>query len=311
MSWVGETAVLLPFEGEIESITKSQIVENELETFTVQDQVLVGIFLTPGTEYTISFTEPGSQSIGFTTLPWADGRPPSELPIPQILGYVSEDYPLEILMCIYHAFPGDYLITIAQSASFWVTLLRLGLFALDSEEGLVTIPNPVEKFCFDLTKTISWNVKEKYIPEFEFVVSSEISELAETLGLCSQWHSTHKNTGSWLTHTCIVNLCRMAQGIPEFQFLVFKLVEKKSGEIASVSLGYKLGDNFMDYTACTPIRDKRSAGKLLLKLECDYLRSQGVKLWYLGYNLDYMASLSPDSVLLDRHTFTNLWISNY
>lgn len=77
---------------------------------------------------------------------------------------------LRICPIIIHKLTGDNLITCSRSREFWACLFRLALFPRDREQGLVIFPHPVGKFCL-----------QKHIPDFEFVVSSNVIDFEKAL----------------------------------------------------------------------------------------------------------------------------------
>ena len=73
----------------IESISKSP----EVETFWFENCSIYGIFLSPNTKYTIRVLFRRRKSVAVRTKVWADGRPPSRVPIPQSIAYLSDYNP--------------------------------------------------------------------------------------------------------------------------------------------------------------------------------------------------------------------------
>jgi hypothetical protein len=312
MDWVGETAFSRSAGGSLERISLLRScpdISNGEEIFCVNNNTAYGLFLVPGVEYSLT-VHPANPVIKVKTRRWIDGRATHLLPIEQLTGFVAEDYPKNILREILLKSKDEYLLTISSSAAFWSRLFQLGLFALDSEDGVVVVPNPTQKFCFNLARDVRWKVREKWSDDFEFRVSDEMREVVEGIRLCRDWHASNKTGSTWITNRFMENIVEISRISPEIKFVIFSLIDKKTGAVASVSVGYRFGANFMDFTACTPVRDNRSPGKLLLKRECEYLRSQGVKLWYLGFKLGYMDSLSEDSLLLSRCDFQEFWDNN-
>lgn len=248
-------------------------------------------FLVPSTEYSLTFF-PSNRSLFFSTLPWQGG----EQDISMQRMYVS---PAHLHFSVNNPFC-EYLWTDSFEIAFWIRLFRMGLFCLP-HDTIVLIPNPISRFCFDLAKPISWNVGKKMKPnEFSLHVFESAQKLREAIILCREYHGE----GGWLTDEFIRNIHLMRD---EMKFHVFELVEVRSRKIAAISIGYRYGNAFMDFTACTPIRDKRAAGKQLLMEESKWLASQGVELWYLGFQLPYMQTLSDDALLLSRSEFAFQW----
>lgn len=70
-----------------------------------------------------------------------------------------------------------------------------------------------------------------------------------------------KSKSTWINSAFISNIEEMVELCPRIEFVVFRLFEKSSGSTASCSIGYRAGNAFMDFTACTPLRDKRSCGR--------------------------------------------------
>ena len=306
--WVGGNAIYLDVEGVSTISLVSVSAPHEFDVSSArfvptQDGVYL-LFLLPGIEYTLDL-EPGGKRVVVQPNPPTGGLGKC-FSFELFFNYIDGNYPDSVIQQVMMHSSSNYLFTRDRSVELWARLFRHGLFALDSDCGFVAIPNPKNRFCFDLTpeSVRKWNIKERFLDDFEFVVSTDSEKLRSSLSTCRQMHSS----GNWITPRFMDNvtemMCRREFGI---DFFVFELIEKSSKKIGSISIGYRFGTSFTDFTACTPIRDKRSVGKLLLKAEHDYLRSLGVKLWYLGLELPYMKALGGGSVILDRRQFHTKW----
>jgi hypothetical protein len=89
--------------------------------------------------------------------------------------------------------------------------------------------------------------------------------------------------------------------------MAFTLVDETTAEILAASLGYALGENFHDFSAATFVKDERSLGRSLLRLQRRALSQAGFKLWYLGFEIPYMQELNGRGV--DRAEFFDKWKS--
>jgi hypothetical protein len=296
--WIGANAfVVTDIEDDGVSVSSDNTLVGR-ETFVIDQRTLYGLFLQPGTEYVIKTDK--MMTIKTTELRVL-------IPSPLVPAYIGSDYPEPVVrQIILHAL-GDYLFTVHASVEWWARLLRLGVFVLD-EESLVTVPNPSKKFCFllDASPELAQN---KWLDVFAFSVHTDTESMIEGLLACKKWHTRFgKCKSTWITDRFIKIFADISNShyCSDIQFYTFKLTERNTNKVASWSLGYRYRNSFMDYTACTPIRDKRSAGKLLIRCEREFLQSSGVKLWYLGLELSYMSSLQG-GIQLDRETFQSLW----
>ena len=291
--------------------------EVHVEVVTVRDGRLICLCLLPGKTYSVTLV-PTREVVQFRTLPSSLIRHMPEEALRTYISLHSHADPILISELILRC-PSDYLWTDSIDVPFWERLFCWGLFALPHNVpsgDFVLIPNPSQKFCFDLSQPFIRNVTRRMrMDDFEFVVTTVseghgVDTLMSMLELCAEWHSAFGlSKSTWISNTFINAIAHMGKSSTVITFHTFQLVEKSSGRVASVSLGYRVGNAFMDFTACTPIRDRRSAGRLLTGLEGEWLKFHGVKLWYLGFKLGYMDSVSPNGVVLDRWSFQSLWDS--
>jgi len=216
MDWVGETAFVRSAGGSLERISLLRScpdISNGEEIFCVDNNTAYGLFLVPGVEYTLT-VQPSDRVIKVKTRRWIDGRPTHLLPIEQLTGFVAEDYPKNILREIIVKSQDEYLLSISRSALFWSRLFELGLFALDSEDGVVVVPDPTLKFCFNLTRDVRWKVRDKWSDDFEFRASNKIREVAEGIRLCRDWHASHKTGSTWITNRFMENIVEISRVSP-------------------------------------------------------------------------------------------------
>ncbi len=256
------------------------------------------ICLLPSSVYSLSLDD--HPPITIQTLPF----PVTPRSLEFVVSFVSPAH--RLLPFIQDDFPLDCLYTDCMDRRFWSRLLRLGLFALPSDRsGIVAIPNPRARFCIDLSveTTYSRRFTRLYLSAvdgFDFRVHpNDESRLTDSLHLCRAWHKSHSGS-TWITDSFMSSILQL---IGDFQFVVFELIDRSTGDVAAVSIGFGSADFFMDFTACTPLRDSRSAGKILMRRECDWLQSAGYRLWYLGFQLQCMRDLFKNPRILSRSEF--------
>ncbi|KAF4748503.1 hypothetical protein FOZ63_011296 [Perkinsus olseni] len=192
--------------------------------------------------------------------------------------------------------PGEYLWSDTWSYRFWRGMFSLGLFALPHKETIL-IPHPRERYCVDLPSNPEAWVRgkklRKYANSFQLSVNMDFEM---DLTLCALYHEK-VNQGTWLDDRCLDVLLMMREdpgGPQNLRFVAWELRDVATGNIAALSMGFILGSVFHDFTASTPIRDHRSAGRILLQVEGHMLTLLGVKLWYLGFPMPYMRETLDD-----------------
>lgn len=303
--WIGLNGFQLEVSDEASILTVVQGGRYGCEVFSLSHGCLRGMFLEPSKHYVVILNS--GVTIDITTVDLSHCIKTTVAS--QLM--LSYDMPVSFINAIIENSPEEYFFTYDRSVEFWHTLLSLGLFVLDGPE-YVLIPNPKQRFCFDLfQKPIKWRVNIKWMIDFDFhAIPDDTEELRASLCLCRDIHSRRSGSSSWITQLFIDNICSMVNQYKDLQFIVFKVVEKRSGQTAAVSIGYRYKNSFMDFTACTVIRDKRSAGKLVMVAEAQYLQDHSISLWYLGFKLPYMDSLSRDSLSLQRRDFQCRWIKD-
>lgn len=260
--------------------------------------------LAPDTEYTLTSFPSRNRQV-FRTLKWEKSP---LVPLDMRRMYIS---PKENGKFLPLHVSGEYLWTDSFQYEFWAQIFRHGMFCLP-HGAIVLVPNPVERFCFLLdSREIRWHTNRRMKRDaFTFSVTNCSSSgmellkkvLDEGLRVCAAMHGD-----GWITEEFISNISLIVENCSDLDFHVFRLIEIASGKTAAWSLGFRYRSSFMDFTACTPIRDKRSAGKILLIKESRWLKANGVKLWYLGFELPYMVGLSEDAQRLSRSEFQAKW----
>lgn len=295
-------------------ISRSPKVHNPNEIFLVKNGNLLGLFLVPGTRYRLSLKESGA-GLTVTTRAWSRSF---MFPVSVMSLFVCpESHPEVIWRDLIVRSPDEYFYSDSFDTSFWAWLFKRGLFALPHDD-VVLIPNPAKKFAFDLTRPVTWHVSRRMRKSgFVFsVIARDKSgslfdtELLSLIQACAEWHTRNGTSKStWIDPAFIHNVQCMLETCPEINFQAFTVTDTTSGKIAAISIGYKYRDAFMDFTACTLVRDNRSAGKQILIRQCEYLQARGVKLWYLGFKLPYMDSLSRDAREFSRAEFQSVWDS--
>ncbi|KAF4670449.1 hypothetical protein FOL47_002037 [Perkinsus chesapeaki] len=129
--------------------------------------------------------------------------------------------------------------------------------------------------------------------------------------VCALYHEK-VNQGTWLDDRCLDALLAIRDdpgSSDHLRFIAWELRDAETGNIAALSMGFILGSVFHDFTASTPIRDHRSAGRLLLRVEGHMLSLIGVKLWYLGFPMPYMRETLDDfgGRCVPRSEFVQIW----
>lgn len=200
--------------------------------------------------------------------------------------------------------PGEYLFFCSElTTEILESLCEAMLFALPME-GQLILPNPSQTFCLDLRKDINWFKNSKvrrFASQFKLVIKTNILENLEE---ARRYHSTRG--GTWLTPTLAAQLNHLSMKKRQrVQFYCFCLVELATGNTAACSFGFASGAVFQDYTMYTTCRDKRSCGSILNKVVGHVLQQAGFKLWYWGYELDYMQEyvVGYEAVNVPREAF--------
>lgn len=164
---------------------------------------------------------------------------------------------------------------------------------------------------------ICWNWSNKMRKrDFRFVVESGDTigahAMKRTMKESLELIASHYDICTWINDLFIRNTVSLISDDENssIQYYIFKLFGGDN-DLLSISVGYKFGNSFMDFTAATFKRDKTSCGKILLFNQGEFLKNKlGIKLWYLGFKIPYMETLVRDdsAVELDREKFQNLWI---
>jgi len=162
------------------------------------------------------------------------------------------------------------------------------LFALPMGRGTF-LPNPKQRFCLDLRKPslkfLSSKAVRRVIGEFDLVVKTS---LKNDLAIARRYHE-EQHGSTWLNESLIALLDQLSTTKrDQVQLYSFSLVEKSSGRTTASSFGFRRGNVFEDFTACTLLRDKRSCGAVLNRVVGALLREAGIALWYWGYEVPYM-----------------------
>ena len=269
------------------------------------EEYIVGLFLRPSAEYIVKLSSGSLLKFNTLNSPFNPEISRTFITMPHI------ETPRIVGPLIIHCHE-EYFWTTNFDACFWEKLFIKGLFVLPHGDNAALVPNPKLKFAMHIdTDTRSYKKQKKWkIDSFDFTCTQNLlPQLEYSLLQCRNWHIQFGRTNSsWISDKFVQVISEIVGGhSPRIKFHVFQLLERDSGKLAAVSIGYRIGNAFMDFTACTLIRDKRSSGRLLLALQGDWLKSQGVKLWYLGFKLGYMESISDNFQEYDRSTFQQLW----
>mmetsp|Transcript_37257 Transcript_37257/g.107610 ORF Transcript_37257/g.107610 Transcript_37257/m.107610 type:complete len:301 (+) Transcript_37257:1-903(+) len=231
----------------------------------------------------------------FHTLPAPDGLPPR----------LSRDFLLP-----WHAPFGEWLLGVrgnyAYAASvesvFFAELLRHGFFILPTEgTQIFSCPFPRKPYVFKLQEPIvrpgreqelapgtTWRrckMLRRYGGQFQISCNSS---LRAHLQLCNDYHEAR--SGSWMSAQFIDAIMKIHEdsgnGIKVYGF---ELWEKSTGRLAAASFGLAIGTFFHDFSMCSLIKDRRSAGAILSKAIGALLTECGIQDWYWGCKSKYMA----------------------
>ena len=198
--------------------------------------------------------------------------------------------------------PHECLLTRNFSVQFWEKLFYDSFFTLP-HGNFILIPNPILRFCLDISQHQSRHKKlKRFRKTFSFRVNYNFES---SLRAVAEYHS---QTSTWLDEACIRNILEL-QKSSKIQFFSFEVFDNQTGELAAVSVGFACGSNFHDITAATFHRDKRSLGKLLLHLQREILNKCGFRLWYLGFKISYMEEI-VGGFEISRDNFFEKWMTN-
>ena len=153
---------------------------------------------------------------------------------------------------------------------------------------IVTCPNPISRYCLDLTKGCPWLRSKKvrrHKDEFYLTVDANY---VQTFLACEETHRLGGN-GSWITRELVDALDRCRKENGDLKVYSIELWEKDGDKMAAAIMALSLGDIFHDYTTATMIRDARSPGAILTKVVGHLLAECGYTLWYWGFKNPYMA----------------------
>jgi hypothetical protein len=251
----------------------------------------------PGYTYELEL-KPSGQRVRVSTLVWNGDR---RIPPPLTREYIGPEHVgkeplLSIVFQNSDSLP-EFMWTDCKDPKFWAYLYSRGLFTLPYDEyPFIHIPNPRKKFCLDLARD-GWrwkwprkktNVKIKLASVATIGIEAMRNELAQSLHACAEFHIRRKRS-TWINDLFVHNSIELVEKV---DFHVFTLVDSVSDEILAISIGYKHGWGFMDYTAATYVKSPASYGRVLMFHQGDFLKyNLGVKLWYLGFKLPYMTQL--------------------
>jgi Leucyl/phenylalanyl-tRNA protein transferase len=198
-----------------------------------------------------------------------------------------------------------------------VYLLKQSFFWLDSR-NIWSLPNPLYRFCANLDSS-GRNKKLKRLMSQGTVEFRVNHDFEKELRYTAEHHSLQKGS-SWLTECEIAAILRIFRmncdplciSYDQISFISFSLYRKSDEKLLATSIGYGFGRNFHDITAATLEDSEWSFGRSLLRLEREFLNQNGYKLWYLGFEIDYMKELihGKDGNLFDRREFLDRWKLN-
>eukprot|EP00440_Ansanella_granifera_P016205 gb/GFBE01017606.1/.p1 GENE.gb/GFBE01017606.1/~~gb/GFBE01017606.1/.p1 ORF type:complete len:475 (+),score=88.74 gb/GFBE01017606.1/:1-1425(+) len=184
---------------------------------------------------------------------------------------------------------GNYAYATSLAPDFLVALFEHGLFVLPGDRQIFSCPFPVKPFVFQLQElpSSSWRGKmlRRYGKDFELSCNCNFQE---HLRLCGQYHED--KGGTWINSELIAALVEIHRdGSNGVRVYCFELWDKATGELAAASFGLRIGAFFHDFSMCCLVKDRRSAGSILTKAIGALLTDCGVRDWYWGCKMEYMA----------------------
>lgn len=179
--------------------------------------------------------------------------------------------------------------TTPSSYSLMHSLWLNACFTLPSPSSpLMQCPNPISRYCLDLTKGASWLRSKKvkrHKNDFYLTVNAQY---LKTFNQVERSH-TENGKGTWITPELVSALDRCRKENGAIKVYSIELWDKASDKLAAAIMALSVGDIFHDYTTCTFLRDDRSAGSVLTKVTGHLLAECGFTLWYWGFKNPYMA----------------------
>eukprot|EP00929_Paragymnodinium_shiwhaense_P048049 TRINITY_DN24353_c0_g1_i3.p1 TRINITY_DN24353_c0_g1~~TRINITY_DN24353_c0_g1_i3.p1 ORF type:complete len:395 (-),score=51.72 TRINITY_DN24353_c0_g1_i3:373-1557(-) len=211
---------------------------------------------------------------------------PMQLPRDMWRTYVGSEHKLDSWLgeC-----PDDFVWVFEPSFDLYCTLWLNACFTLpNSGSPLVQCPNPVNRYCLDLTRDAPWLRSKKvkrHKNDFRLTVNSDY---ARTFKACEHTHRIN-GKGSWITPELVDALDRCRRQRSDIKVYAVELWEKSTGKLAAAIMSFSVGNIFHDYSTVTMLKDNRSAGAILTKVVGHLLKELGYTLWYWGFKNDYMA----------------------
>ncbi|CAK0846223.1 unnamed protein product [Prorocentrum cordatum] len=153
---------------------------------------------------------------------------------------------------------------------------------------IVACPNPISRYCLDLTKGCPWLRSKKvrrHKNDFYLTVDADYTG---SFWACEETHRL-SGKGTWITRELVDALDRCRNDKTDLKVYSIELWEKDGDKLAAAIMALSVGDVFHDYTTATMIRDTRSAGAILTKVVGYLLAECGFTLWYWGFKNPYMA----------------------
>eukprot|EP00931_Biecheleriopsis_adriatica_P124559 TRINITY_DN99700_c0_g1_i1.p1 TRINITY_DN99700_c0_g1~~TRINITY_DN99700_c0_g1_i1.p1 ORF type:complete len:397 (-),score=66.70 TRINITY_DN99700_c0_g1_i1:243-1433(-) len=185
--------------------------------------------------------------------------------------------------------PEDTVWTLESGYDMMRTLWLNACFTLPNPQSpLMTCPNPISRYCLDLTKGQPWLQSKKvrrHKKDFRLTLNADYRKTFQT---CERTH-TLDGKGTWITSELVDHLDRCRMENSALKIYSIELWEKRTGKLAAAIMALSLGDIFHDYTTATMLRDSRSPGAILTKVVGHLLREAGYTLWYWGFKNPYMA----------------------
>jgi len=234
-------------------------------------------------------------------------------------------YDTELTQSFIEECPFDSLMTVVDLSKFcsddskravrdlFAKLYRASLFTLPTNNSIIFLPSPLQRFCLDLriSTKIRWDRNKRmreYLKNFRLSVNHNfplsLKELFRSKPIQGQ--------GKWVTNWLYDTLVGMAEhGESEKSQVEHRVFELWEGDkLVAVTAGFAVGSCYHDYSMATLVKDKRSCGHILTKVVGHILQRCGYSLWYWGYEVEYMKTYKGyGGRLFDRKEFAKRWFS--
>mmetsp|Transcript_18860 Transcript_18860/g.52271 ORF Transcript_18860/g.52271 Transcript_18860/m.52271 type:complete len:401 (+) Transcript_18860:128-1330(+) len=205
--------------------------------------------------------------------------------------------------------PQDFVWAWQPNFSLMRSLWLNACFTLPNEESpIAQCPNPLKRYCLDLTTTDHWLRGKKVKRHKNDFILTVNKDYPGTFMRCRKLHED-EDRGCWITKDLVEALDSCRREDNELKVYSIELWEKSTGNLAAAIMSFSVGDIFHDYTTACMLRDERSPGAILSKVTGHLLRECGYTLWYWGFKNPYMAEYDEryGGISLDNQAFWPRW----